>query len=99
MREERDKLLEHFDKDKDLREKMLIQGISYLSRSFSSKVCVLGMIKYHQIRQNLFEEVSMHPEVLKGLEVLHYHVENNFPIEKEVFSTLNSTSVGLQAGA
>lgn len=43
------------------------------------------MIKYHQIRQNLFEEVSMHPELLKGLEVLHYHVENNFPIEKEVF--------------
>ena len=42
------------------------------------------MIKYHQIRQNLFEEVSLHPEVLKNLEVLHYHVENNFPIEKEL---------------
>ena len=26
----------------------------------------------------------MHPEVLKGLEILHYHVENNFPIEKEL---------------
>ena len=42
------------------------------------------MIKYHQIRQNLFEEVSLHPEILKNLEVLHYHVENNFPIEKEL---------------
>jgi hypothetical protein len=42
------------------------------------------MIKYHQIRQNLFEEVSLHPETLKNLEVLHYHVENNFPIEKEL---------------
>jgi hypothetical protein len=45
---------------------------------------VLGVIKYHQIRQNLFEEVSLHPEVMKGLEVLHFHVENNLPIEKEV---------------
>ena len=28
--------------------------------------------------------MSLHPEVLKDLEVLHYHVENNFPIEKEM---------------
>lgn len=42
------------------------------------------MIKYHQIRQNLFEEVSLHPEILKNMEILHYHVENNFPVEKEV---------------
>ena len=26
----------------------------------------------------------MHPEILKGLEILHYHVENNFPVEKEL---------------
>jgi hypothetical protein len=32
----------------------------------------------------LFEEVSLHPEIMKNLEILHYHVENNFPIEKEV---------------
>ena len=55
---------------------MLVTGVH--------KSCVLGMIKYHQIRQELFEEVSLHPEVLKGLEVLHYHVENNFPVEKEL---------------
>lgn len=42
------------------------------------------MIKYHQIRQNLFEEVSLHPETLKNLEILHYHVENNFPVAKEL---------------
>lgn len=76
MKAERDKLIEHFNKDTDLREKVLITGVK--------KVCVLGMIKYHQIRQNLFEEVSLHPEVLKNLEILHYHVENNFPIEKEL---------------
>ncbi len=76
MKAERDKLIEHFNKDTDLKEKILITGVK--------KVCVLGMIKYHQIRQNLFEEISLHPEVLKNLEILHYHVENNFPIEKEV---------------
>ena len=26
----------------------------------------------------------MHPEIMKGLEILHYHVENNLPIEKEL---------------
>ena len=26
----------------------------------------------------------MHPEVLKDLEILHYHVENNVPIDKEL---------------
>lgn len=28
--------------------------------------------------------MSLHPEVRKGLEILHYHVENNLPIEKEL---------------
>ena len=28
--------------------------------------------------------MSLHPELLKNLETLHYHVENNFPVEKEL---------------
>lgn len=32
----------------------------------------------------MFEEVSLHPEILKGLEELHYHVEQNIPVEKEL---------------
>jgi|LauGreDrversion4_2_1035121.scaffolds.fasta_scaffold614860_1 hypothetical protein len=76
MKNERDKLIEHFNQDRDLKEKILLTGVK--------KICVLGMIKYHQIRQNLFEEVSLHPEVIKNLEVLHYHAENNFPVEKEL---------------
>jgi hypothetical protein len=39
MKAERDKLIEHFNKDTDLKEKILITGVK--------KVCVLGMIKYH----------------------------------------------------
>lgn len=76
LKAERDGLVAHFDRDTDLKEKMLITGIH--------KVSVLGMIKYHQIRHALFEEVSIHPEVMKGLEILHYHTENNLPIEKEM---------------
>jgi hypothetical protein len=75
MRQERMDLVKEFEKD-DLSQKMLISGIH--------KVCVMAMIKYHQIRQELFEEVSLHPEILRDLEVLHYHCENNFPIEKEL---------------
>ena len=55
---------------------MLITGVH--------KISVLGVIKYHQIRQQLFDEVSLHPETMKGLEILHYHVDNNIPVEKEL---------------
>lgn len=47
------------------------------------KIAVLGVIKYHQIKHGVFDDVNYHPEVLKGLEVLHYHAEHNIPIEKE----------------
>ena len=39
MKAERDELVAYFDKDTDLKEKILIEGVQ--------KVCVLGMIKYH----------------------------------------------------
>ena len=30
----------------------------------------------------------MHPEIIKGLEILHYHTENNLPVEKELIFKL-----------
>ena len=48
------------------------------------KITVLGVIKYHQIKHSVFDDVHYHPEILKGLETLHYHVEHNIPIEKEL---------------
>lgn len=65
-----------FDGDTDLKSKVLIDGIK--------KISVLGVIKYHQIRHSVFDEVHFHPEILKGLETLHYHVEHNIPVEKEL---------------
>ena len=76
LKAERDELVAEFDQDTDLKSKILLTGIH--------KVSVLGMIKYHQIGHALFEEVSLHPEIIKGLEILHYHAENNLPIEKEL---------------
>ena len=65
-----------FDDDSDLTKKVLISGIK--------KISVLGVIKYYQIKHSVFEEIHYHPELLKGLETLHYHVEHNIPIEKEL---------------
>lgn len=39
MRKERNELVEHFNRDTDLKSKELVAGIH--------KVCVLGVIKYH----------------------------------------------------
>lgn len=36
----------------------------------------------------MFDEVHYHPEVLKGFETLHYHVEHNLPVEKELLFKL-----------
>lgn len=59
-----------------MKSKVVIDGIK--------KISVLGIIKYHQIRHSVFHEINYHPEVLKGLEILHYHTEQNLPIEKEL---------------
>ena len=55
---------------------------------FCRKISVLGVIKYHQIKHAVFDEIHYHPEVLKGLEVLHYNVEHNLPVEKELLFRL-----------
>lgn len=60
----------------DLHSKFLVSGVR--------KMCVLGIIKYHQLNHNLFEDSKLHPESQKKLEELHYLVEHNLPVEKEL---------------
>jgi len=48
----------------------------------------LGVVKYHQINHNLFEDSRLHPETQKQLERLHYLIEHNLPIEKEMLYRL-----------
>lgn len=45
---------------------------------------MLGVIKYHQINHNFFEDSKLHPESQKKLEELHYKVEHNLPVTKEL---------------
>ena len=42
----------------------LIEGVK--------KICVLGVIKYRQVTNQLFDDVNLHPETKKALEQLHY---------------------------
>ena len=64
----------------DIKSKYLVSGIR--------KMCILGVIKYHQLNHNLFDDSKLHPEVQKDFEKLHYLVENNFPVEKEMLFKL-----------
>jgi len=69
--------VEQFEnQDTDLKKKIIVEGIK--------KISVLGVIKLHQIRHSVFAEVRLHPEAMKSLEILHYHVEHNLPVEKEL---------------
>jgi len=76
LKKDRDDIVAEFDENTDLSKKIVIEGIK--------KICVLGIIKYHQIKHSVFEEFHFHPETLRGLETLHYHVEHNLPVEKEL---------------
>lgn len=64
----------------DLKSKYLIGGVR--------KMCILGVIKYHQLSHHLFEDSTLHPESQKKLEELHYLVEHNLPVEKELLFTM-----------
>lgn len=52
------------------------------------KHCILGMLKYHQLQHNLFDDVKYHPETLLMFEELNYKVENNLPVKKEALFKL-----------
>lgn len=49
---------------------------------------MLGVIKYHQVNHNLFDDSRLHPEVQNQLETLHYLVEHNLPVEKDMLFRL-----------
>ena len=80
LKKQREDVVAEFDNDTDLKSKVVVDGIK--------KISVLGVIKYHQIKHSIFDEVHYHPEVIKGLETLHYHVEHNLPVEKELIFKL-----------
>lgn len=52
------------------------------------KHLILGVIRYHQFQELLFDEMAYHPETKKMLEELHFQVEHNLPVKKEVILDL-----------
>jgi len=45
---------------------------------------MLGIIKYRQITNNLFDDINLHPIVKKELEEIHYALDHNLPCSKEL---------------
>lgn len=72
MQSKRESVLAEFNAETDLKSEMIVSGIK--------KHCILGMIKYHQLQHNLFDDVKYHPETLQKFEDLNYNVENNLPV-------------------
>ncbi len=48
------------------------------------KKLVLNSITYYEFMLRNLQGVTMHPETMKSIEVLHYHVEHNLPVRREV---------------
>ena len=54
------------------------------------KKLVLNAITYYEFQNRNLQGVSLHPETMKSLEIVHYHVEHNLPVRREVISCLVS---------
>lgn len=48
------------------------------------KKLVLNAIAYYEHQMRNLPGVEMHPETMKSLEIVHYHVEHNLPVRREV---------------
>lgn len=48
------------------------------------KKIVLNMITYYEFQSRNLHGVLINPETLKAIETVHYHVEHNLPIRREV---------------
>ena len=42
------------------------------------------MITYYEFMHRNLEGCIIHPETIKSIETVHYHVEHNIPIRREV---------------
>jgi len=56
----------------------------YLLVTDLDKKLVLNAIAYYEFQMRNLQGVEMHPETMKSLEIVHYHVEHNLPVRREV---------------
>lgn len=48
------------------------------------KKLVLNALTYYEFQSRNLQGVVLHPETMKSMEIVHYHVEHNLPVRREV---------------
>ncbi len=48
------------------------------------KKLVLNALTYYEFQSRNMQGVVLHPETMKSMEIIHYHVEHNLPVRREV---------------
>jgi hypothetical protein len=48
------------------------------------KKLVLNAITYYEFQSRNMQGVVLHPETMKSMEIVHYHVEHNLPVRREL---------------
>jgi hypothetical protein len=56
----------------------------YILLSGIDKKLVLNQITYYEFQYRILQGVVINPETLKAIETVHYHVEHNLPVRREV---------------
>ena len=57
------------------------------------KKLVLNSIAYYEFQMRNVEGMSMNPEAMKAIETVHYHVEHNLPVRREVIFNIIKSSL------
>ena len=60
---------------------------NYILVTGMEKKLVLNTITYYEFQQRNLQGVIMNPETMKAMETVHYHVEHNLPVRREVKSS------------
>lgn len=68
----------------DIEQKIEDLEPNYILITGMKKKMVLNAIAYYEFQQRNLEGVLIHPEAKKSIETVHYHVEHNLPVRREV---------------
>ncbi len=72
-------------KDLELVEKQIEElEPGYILVSGLDKKLVMNAITYYEFQSRNLQGVVIHPDTMKAIETVHYHVEHNLPVRREV---------------
>jgi hypothetical protein len=70
----------------------------YILLSGIDKKLVLNQITYYEFQYRILQGVVINPETLKSIETVHYHVEHNLPVRREVIFSHYSNIIAFIRG-